>query len=95
MQHIFDFAIQVWRGVGPILGTGVLVYVVIAVLKLACLEVETVSDAALLLVRKLEHRMLGAITSVRCLWLALKEFKDKAVKAWRSPDVPPVSSRGG
>lgn len=95
MQHIFDFVVQVWNGAGPILGTGVLLYLGMFFVKGVSLEIETIADVALLLVKKCEHHVLGAIGSVRRLWEALKEFKAKAIKAWRSPDVPPVSSRTG
>lgn len=95
MQHIFEFIVQVWNGAGPVLGTGVLLYLAIVFVKTVFQEIETISDVALLLVKKCEHQVLGAINSVRRLCIALKEFRAKAVKAWRSPDVPPVSSRTG
>ncbi|HEX3570120.1 MAG TPA: hypothetical protein VHU44_04795 [Acidobacteriaceae bacterium] len=95
MQHFFEFAGQVWNVAGPILGSGLLLYLVIAILKVFCLEIETAFDVGLLLLKKWERRALGAISSVRRFWDALVEFKAKAIKAWRSPDVPPISSRSG
>jgi hypothetical protein len=95
MQHIFDFVVQVLSGAGFILGSGVLIYLAFAFVKTVFQEIETASDVALLLMKKCEHQVFGAISSVRRLWLALKEFKVKAVKAWRSPEVPPVSSHSG
>lgn len=95
MQHFFEFAGQVVKVAGPILGPGLLLYLVIAILKVFCLEIETASDVGLLLLKKFEHHALGAISSVRRFWDALVEFKAKAIKAWRSPEAPPVSSRTG
>lgn len=95
MQHIFYFVVQVLKEAGVILGSGGLLYLAFALAKTVFQEIETISDVALVLVKKCEHQMLGAISSVRRLWLALKEFKTKAIKAWHSPDVPPVSSRTG
>lgn len=95
MQHFFDFAGQVWKVAGPILGSGLLLYLVIAILKVICLEVQTAFDVGLLLLTKLQHQALGAISSVRRFCDALVEFKAKAIKAWRTPEVPPVSSRTG
>ena len=95
MQHIFAFAGQVLKVAGPILGPGLLLYLLIAILKMFCLEIETVFDVGLLLLKKLEHQALGAIGSVRRFWDAIVEFKTKAIKAWRTPEVPPVSSRSG
>lgn len=94
MQHVFDFVVQVLKGAGIILGSGVLLYLAFAFVKTVFQEIETIFDVALLLFKKCEHQVLGAMSSVRRFSLALKEFKEKAIKAWRSP-VPPVSSRSG
>lgn len=92
MQHIFEFIVQVWKGAGPILGTGVLLYLAFLLVKTVGQEVETMSDVLLLLLGKCEHQLLGAISSVRRLWRGLKAFREKAANAWRAPD-PPRNSR--
>jgi hypothetical protein len=83
MQHIFDFVVQIWKAAGFILGSGVLLYLTFAFVKTFFQEVETIFDVGLLQLKKCEHHMLGAISSVRRFWLALRAFKERAVKAWR------------
>ena len=77
MQHTVEFGIQVLKGTGVILGSGVLLCLALVFLKTLLQEVEIIFDVASLLLEKNESQLLRTISSVRRFWLALKEFTGK------------------
>jgi len=108
-MRLVDFAVQVWKGAGLLLGTGLLLYLGIAVIKTLLQEFETICDVLVLLVTKCKRQGIGAFAAGKRLWKALTTLEDeKEQREIVSPiplrqsrselppgDVPAASSRSG
>ena len=106
-MSLVEFAINVWKGAGLLLGTGLLLYLAIAVAKTIMQEVETVCEVLIVLVTRFKHQTLGAHRSMKRLWNALTTWRESdaeppaaiPIRQARTelppPDVPAAISRTG
>ena len=75
-MSLVDFAISVWKGAGLLLGTGLLLYLAIAVAKTIMQEVETVCEVLIVLVTRFKYQTFGAHRSMKRLWNVLTTWRE-------------------